>query len=90
MPVKNRHRIGKKHVANFFDLPLAEQAECWQVADKVQEWLQVRYQPNGFTVGLNIGAAAGQKFAHASIQIIPRYVGDVPNPGGGVRNVVRR
>jgi ATP adenylyltransferase len=80
----------KKHVANFFDLPLAEQAECWQVVNKVQGWLQVRYAPDGFTVGLNIGPAAGQKFAHASIHIIPRYKGDVPNPSGGVRNVLRR
>ncbi|MEZ0485718.1 HIT family protein [Fibrella aquatica] len=80
----------RKHVANFFELPLAEQNERWQVVNKVQEWLQVRYAPDGFTVGLNIGAAAGQKFAHASIHIIPRYTGDVPNPSGGVRNVVKR
>ncbi|WP_229376553.1 hypothetical protein [Fibrella aquatilis] len=52
--------------------------------------MQLRYAPDGFTVGLNIGPAAGQKFAHASIHVIPHYVGDVPNPGGGVRNVVRR
>lgn len=91
-PVSKGHTLvmPKKHVANFFELPLAEQNECWQVVNKVQEWLQVRYAPDGFTVGLNIGAAAGQKFAHASIHIIPRYKGDVPNPSGGVRNVVKR
>jgi hypothetical protein len=50
----------KKHVANFFDLPLSEQAECWQVVNKVQQWLQVRYAPDGFNVGLNIGVAGGQ------------------------------
>ncbi|MEZ0612212.1 HIT domain-containing protein [Fibrella sp. WM1] len=82
--------MAKKHVAHFFNLPLSEQIDCWQVVNEVQRLLQVRYQPDGFTVGLNIGAAAGQKFAHASIHVIPRYVGDVPNPSGGVRNVVRR
>ena len=91
-PVSKGHALvtPKKHVANFFDLPLLEQNECWQVANKVQELLQERYSPDGFTVGLNIGAAAGQKFAHASIHIIPRYVGDVTNPSGGIRNILKR
>ena len=91
-PVSKGHALitPQKHVANFFDLPLSEQNECWQVVNTVQEQLQVRYAPDGFTVGLNIGSAAGQKFAHASIHVIPRYVGDVPNPSGGVRNVVKR
>ena len=91
-PVSKGHALvtPKKHVANFFDLPLSEQNECWQVANKVQGLLQERYSPDGFTVGLNISAAAGQKFAHASIHIIPRYVGDVSNPSGGVRNILKR
>ncbi len=91
-PVNKGHALvtPKKHVANFFDLPLSEQNECWQVANKVQELIQERYSPDGFTVGLNIGAAGGQKFAHASIHIIPRYAGDVANPSGGVRNILKR
>ena len=91
-PVSKGHALvtPKKHVASFFDLPLLEQNECWQVANKVQGLLQERYLPDGFTVGLNIGAAAGQKFAHASIHIIPRYVGDVTNPSGGIRNILKR
>lgn len=91
-PVSKGHALitPKKHVANFFDLTLSEQNECWQVVNKVQELLKVRFEPDGFNVGLNIGAAGGQKFAHASIHVIPRYIGDVPNPSGGVRNVVKR
>lgn len=91
-PVSKGHSLvtPKRHVASFFDLPLSEQNECWQVVNKVQEVIKARFAPDGFNVGLNIGQAAGQKFAHASIHIIPRYKGDVPNPGGGVRNVVKR
>lgn len=91
-PVSKGHALimPKTHVANFFDLSLSEQNDCWLVANKVQRLLTERYVPDGFTVGLNIGPAAGQKIAHASIHIIPRYKGDVPNPGGGVRNVVKR
>lgn len=90
-PVSKGHTLvmPKKHIASFFDLPLAEQNECWQVVNKVQAWLTEHYKPDGFTVGLNVGVAAGQKFPHASIHVIPRYTGDVPSPKGGIRNVVR-
>jgi diadenosine tetraphosphate (Ap4A) HIT family hydrolase len=37
---------------------------------------------------LNDGAAAGQTVMHAHVHVIPRYVGDVPNPRGGVRHAV--
>lgn len=91
-PVSKGHALimPKTHTVNFFDLPFAKQMDSWLVANKVQEMLTKHYAPDGFTVGLNIGAAAGQKFPHASIHIIPRYTGDVVNPGGGVRNVIRK
>lgn len=91
-PVSKGHAlvIPKKHVASFFDLPLSEQNECWLVVNRVQALLQNRYVPDGFNIGLNIGPAGGQKFPHASIHVIPRYTGDVANPGGGVRNVIRK
>lgn len=91
-PVSKGHALimPKTHVASFFDLPLSAQNDCWLVANKVQQLLTERYAPDGFTVGLNIGAAAGQKMAHASIHIIPRYKGDVANPSGGVRNILKR
>lgn len=88
-PVSKGHALvtPKKHVANFFELPLLEQNECWQVVNKVQKILGERYAPDGFNVGLNIGTAGGQKFPHASIHVIPRYK---ENAGGGVRNVMKR
>ncbi len=91
-PVSKGHALvmPKKHIANFFDLPLSEQNECWQVVNNVQELIQKRFSPDGFTVGLNIGLAAGQRFPHASIHVIPRYTSDVTNPSGGVRNVLRK
>ena len=91
-PVSKGHALilPKTHVANFFDLPFAEQTDCWLVANKVKAILTKQYAPDGFTVGLNIGESAGQKFPHSSIHIIPRYTGDVINPGGGVRNVVKK
>ena len=91
-PISKGHALimPKAHVASFFDLPPAQQHDCWQVAGDVQRRLASRYAPAGFTVGLNIGAVAGQRWEHASIHVIPRYAGDVANPSGGIRNILRR
>lgn len=91
-PVSKGHALilPKAHVANFFELPLADQNDCWLLAGQAQRMLANRYAPAGFTVGLNIGAAAGQRMGHASIHVIPRYVGDVRNPAGGIRNILKR
>ena len=47
-----------------------------------------RHNPDGFTIGINDGPAAGQTVHHAHIHIIPRYKGDVPDPRGGIRWVI--
>ncbi|MDO7845216.1 HIT domain-containing protein [Hymenobacter sp. M29] len=91
-PVSKGHALilPKAHVANFFDLPLADQQDCWRLAGQAQRMLTNRYAPAGFTVGLNIGAAAGQRMGHASLHVIPRYAGDVRHPAGGIRNILKR
>jgi len=43
---------------------------------------------SGFNVGINSGEAAGQTIFHCHVHLIPRRVGDVQNPRGGVRGVV--
>lgn len=44
--------------------------------------------PDGYNVGINEGEAAGRTIHHLHIHIIPRYLGDVENPVGGVRNII--
>ena len=39
---------------------------------------------SGFNVGVNNGRAAGQTVEHCHIRLIPRRVGDVENPVGGI------
>jgi diadenosine tetraphosphate (Ap4A) HIT family hydrolase len=39
----------------------------------------------GFNVGSNCGEAAGQTVGHAHIHLIPRRMGDTPDPMGEVR-----
>lgn len=40
------------------------------------------------TVGINDGPAAGQTVPHLHVHVIPRSVGDVTDPRGGVRWVI--
>lgn len=82
--------IPKKHTPNLFDLTLAEQNDCWLIVNNIQQRLTKHHSPDGFTVGVNIGTAAGQRWEHAAIHIIPRYKGDVINPAGGIRNILKR
>ena len=65
-----------------------EYADAFNLVKQVNDLLQERFDPQGFNIGVNCGEAAGQTVFHAHIHIIPRYAGDVPNPRGGVRNVI--
>ena len=42
---------------------------------------------DGFSHGINDGAAAGQTIPHLHYHIIPRRQGDVANPRGGIRRI---
>lgn len=89
-PVSNGHSlvVPKRLVSNYFDLTLKEQTACWIVVNKVKTILQEKYKPDGFNIGINVNAEAGQTIWHCHIHIIPRYNGDVENPRGGIRGVI--
>ena len=54
----------------------------------VREIIQNKFKAEGFNIGINVGKSAGQTVNHVHIHLIPRYVGDVDNPEGGVRGVI--
>ena len=85
-PVTQGHAlvIPKQHVADYFQLSERSKTACWLMVDRVQWLLNERFQPDGF----NVGTAAGQTIPHVHIHVMPRYVGDTPNPTGGVRHVM--
>jgi ATP adenylyltransferase len=89
-PVGKGHAliIPKRHVENYFDLSLREQAALFFVLNHIKIHLQNLFKPDGFNVGINIGEKAGQTIPHVHIHLIPRYSGDVDNPEGGVRGVI--
>ena len=89
-PVSEGHAlvISARHVSNYFGLTLQEQMDCLIMLNEVKAILQKQFNPDGFNVGINIHAAAGQTVPHAHIHLIPRYQDDVPEPRGGVRGVI--
>ena len=77
--------IPKRHIASFFELTAEEQTAMLALLAEMRQILQKERNPDGFNIGINDGAAAGQTVMHLHIHLIPRYVGDQPDPRGGVR-----
>jgi diadenosine tetraphosphate (Ap4A) HIT family hydrolase len=80
--------IPRRHVASFFDLTPEEVNACMELITEERTLLDEEFKPDGYNIGVNVGAAAGQSILHVHIHIIPRYQGDVENPQGGVRHVI--
>jgi diadenosine tetraphosphate (Ap4A) HIT family hydrolase len=77
-----------RHVGSVWDLSLDEQFDLWELVAEVRERLAARYRPDGFTIGVNDGLAAGQTIPHAHVHVIPRHLGDVADPTGGLRGIL--
>jgi diadenosine tetraphosphate (Ap4A) HIT family hydrolase len=91
-PVSPGHTliVPRRHEPDYFALTEAEQAAMWHLVTEVRRVLDARHAPNGYNLGINAGAAAGQTVGHAHLHVIPRYAGDVEDPRGGVRWIVPR
>lgn len=89
-PVSEGHTlvVPRRHLVSIWDMSAEEYADAFDLARRVKDLLQEKFEPHGFNIGANCGEAAGQSVWHAHIHVIPRYTGDVANPKGGVRNVV--
>ena len=42
----------------------------------------------GFNIGFNDGIDAGQTVFHCHIHVLPRRKNDIPDPIGGIRNII--
>ncbi|MDA8744851.1 DEAD/DEAH box helicase family protein [Rubripirellula amarantea] len=82
--------ITRRLVTTWFDATEEEQAALMELVNVVKQELDesLRPQPDGYNVGFNAGRAAGQTVDHVHIHVIPRYVGDMDDPRGGVRHVI--
>ncbi len=86
-PVSEGHTlvVPRRHVASVFELDMKELAIVWELVATARAGLLASVSPDGFTVGVNDGAAAGQTVEHAHVHVIPRFEGDIRDPRGGVR-----
>jgi diadenosine tetraphosphate (Ap4A) HIT family hydrolase len=86
-PVSPGHTLilPQRHVASFFDVSGEERKAMLALLQSAKLGLDAALQPNGYNVGINDGAAAGQTVLHVHLHLIPRYIGDSEDPRGGVR-----
>jgi superfamily II DNA or RNA helicase/diadenosine tetraphosphate (Ap4A) HIT family hydrolase/HKD family nuclease len=89
-PVSPGHTlvIPKRVIATWWEATREEQQAIFDLVDRVKEILDHELSPDGYNVGFNAGAAAGQTIDHLHIHVIPRYAGDMTDPRGGVRHVI--
>jgi diadenosine tetraphosphate (Ap4A) HIT family hydrolase len=86
-PVTKGHMliIPKRHIVSLFEASIEEQMSLLDLLAKAHAQLLEEENPDGFNIGINDGAAAGQTVMHLHIHLIPRYSGDTDDPRGGVR-----
>lgn len=82
--------VPKRHVADFFAMSAAEQGSVLALLNRGKKLIDEKHKPDGWNIGVNVGAAAGQSRMHVHVHLIPRYAGDVPDPRGGIRCVLAR
>ena len=90
-PVTKYHTlvIPKRHAETYFDLTKEEIEACHNLLVKIRSRIKNSDSfVNGFNIGINNGESAGQTVFHCQIHLIPRRVGDMANPRGGVRGVI--
>ncbi len=78
-PYNNGHILISpvRHIKNFEDLSNEETNEIFSLAKSIIPVLKKVYHPQGFNVGLNLGACAGTSVAnHIHLHIVPRWEGD--------------
>jgi diadenosine tetraphosphate (Ap4A) HIT family hydrolase len=75
-------------VGSFGEVSLDEQGAMLAMLQRVRAMLDAELRPDGYNIGINDGAAAGQTVMHVHMHVIPRYRGDRPDPRGGIRWII--
>jgi histidine triad (HIT) family protein len=73
-----------RHAETVFDLSEAEILATFRLLAVVKSWMDERFAPDGYNVGWNCGAVAGQSLFHAHMHVMPRFRQE-PLAGKGIR-----
>jgi diadenosine tetraphosphate (Ap4A) HIT family hydrolase len=79
--------IPRRHSTTPFEMSAEEWQDFPQALDAAKELL-AEHMPEGFTMGWNVGAVAGQTVFHTHLHIIARFSGD-PHDGNGIRRIFK-
>ena len=77
--------ISNKLKADYFSLSKQEKLALVDMIDKSKKLIEKNHSPDGYNIGMNCGESAGQTVMHFHCHVIPRYIGDMDNPRGGIR-----
>lgn len=81
--------IPKRRCQNLFELGQSEINACIQILQNSKLDIEGRDKKvEGSNLGVNSGQIAGQTILNTHIHLIPRRVGDVKDPRGGIRHVI--
>ena len=80
--------VPRRHVGSWMDATEEERRDLFEAVAVAMDAIQQVHAPDGYNIGINDGAAAGQTIDHLHLHVIPRYEGDVPDPRGGIRWVI--
>jgi len=78
-PYQNGHLMvaPRRHAASLPDLPAAEHADLAETLRRTLHALDEALHPQGFNLGMNLGAVAGAGIVdHLHWHIVPRWAGD--------------
>ena len=81
--------VPKRHIPTYFDASEDEILAIGKAVQICKEFLDNEFIPDAYNIGINNGEAAGQSIKHLHVHIIPRYKGDVEDPKGGVRWILK-
>ncbi len=77
-----------RHAETVFDLTEDEVVATFRMLGQAKAWLDIGHvsghAPDGYNVGWNSGAVAGQQVFHAHLHVIPRFAQE-PLAGLGIR-----
>lgn len=65
--------VPKEHVRTIFDCSQAQILAIRELVLKVKHFLDQKFQPGGYQIGMNCFPIGGQSVLHAHVHIIPRY-----------------
>ena len=82
--------IPRRELIHFKDLSKEERTRLIELVEWAQDHLSsiLEPKPDAFNFGVNDGRAAGQTMPQFHFHVIPRYVGDVADPRGGLRWII--